>query len=260
MKNLPIFPDLPDEYIEYYHENRNLMIFNNRLFIKCIFQSDTNIDTLMELQSLKLKNFHNHKQIFTDEFYLYYYLISDYLNDKSSLIQKIKTYNQIEILKVFKNILISLENAHDHGFYPFDISYQNYLIGSDNIPIFIDFDTSFYHGKCTYPYMKKTIFDISFFGKKETTLTEENLSLNDRMLTFSLLLNSLIGKYQNDNSIQSFQKAIAIFKEQNKKEKGINSYLEEIAKGNAPKKNDYFLDSFINPLLDSFSYAKTKNS
>lgn len=251
MTKFSVMPDIPEEYVRYQDNRQDLMIFNNN-FIKREYQSDVNIEVLEKLMGLQIPHFLFPEKILVDDYNMFYFMVSKYLYNHHELTEKLKTMSSKEIVLLFKKMLLSLKNAHEQGFNPFEITYLNYLIDDNNEPTFIDVGDSFYEGKPTSKYITKTIFDISFFHKNNQDFSLDNLILNDKMCLLAMLLQSLIGKYQVYGTPEDLINISHKFNKWEILTNNILRYLENmIYKREAPQKDDYFIDDLIDPLLST---------
>lgn len=253
---IPILPDLDEQLVEYYLGNVYHIIYDDKLFIKMIFQDESNIEVLEEIEKLDLDGFNVHKKIYQDSYCKYYYLVNDYLKDTDDFWNTIKKMDMIDILKVFRVMLVNLKKAHQMHFNPFDITFRNYLINKDKEAIFVDFDTSFYKGKGSNIYIPFTIFDISYFKRDRCDFSQENLDLNDKLLVLSMLLQSLRKKYHCKSDFLSCWEDFKYIKDvyQLNLESDI---IEKIAKDKMVEGDEYFTHSLIDPLIDAYQKKKT---
>lgn len=242
--------DLPYDYIRYHNDCDHLMILDERLFIKKEFLSDININPLLDLTKIKIPNFLFPSKIFTDENEMFYYLVSEYLKNHNDFLLRLKEMSKKEIVLLFKKLLLSLQNAHENGFNPSDITFSNYLLDDNDNPIFVDIGDSFYNGESIYKYTNESVFDISFFGKERDQLTSENLILNDKINLLSMLIESLLLKYKRYLEPQDLVSYLEELKEKEILSKSVLNYLENlILRREVPNLNDYFIDDVIDPLI-----------
>ncbi len=252
MSKIPIMPDLPYEFIEYFENKKDLMIFDGRIFIKRVFKEDVHPEVLYDLTKINIPHFNLPRRVFIDEYNFYCFLLSDYLKNHQTLYSYLKSANEQDILRLFNTLLSDLKNAHNQGLNPFDISIYNYLIDKEGTPSFIDFDISFYNNQSTCTNFNKTIFDISYFNQDNKDFKESNLILNDKMLLLGMLLQSLVSKYSIYPIEKDLPNTLELLQSKYQLSKDILSYLENILiKRKIPNKDDYFLDTLINPLLDT---------
>ncbi len=251
MEKIPIMPDIPWDYAYHFQNINDLIVLNNQTFIKKIFITDVNIEPLLNLKSFNLTHFNPHRRIFVDEFYTYYFLLSPFIKNSTSLHEALAKMNIQEILKLFKTLLIDLQKAHKQNFYPFDIKFSNYLINEQGEPIFIDFDHSFYQSKYTSNSTPKTFFDLSFFNRNSNDPNPSNLMLNDKCLLLAMLIGSLLNKYFEYPNPNTLENDLINLEMKYHLTKDIINYLEDIIINRfTPDKDDYFLDTLINPLLE----------
>ena len=249
---LPIMPDIPLEYVQYLNEhNPHLMIFNERNFIKRIDAKYANIDALLDLKNLKLEGTNTPLKIFISEDYQFIYFITRYLENYKSLCS-ITEMNEKDILLIFKKIFEYLSIAHQHNFNPYDLNFTNYLLDSNNNPIFIDFDICFINGRCTDIEFRKTLFQIEAFGKSSRDLSQDNLNLSDKIILLDMLLQSLNKEFSThlDNNIEACKLRLELLKQKYNLCKEAKDTLDSIILGKQ-QPSDYLVDSLINPLLDN---------
>lgn len=259
MADIPIMPDIPWEFSYYFNNNHYLIVIDNHSFVKRLFVSDVNATPLWNLKTLDLEHFNTHKRMYIDEFGFYYYLVAPFLDKHLVLSDAIKTMSPQDILRLFKTMLSDLEEAHKHELHPFDITPYNYLINPDNKPIFIDFDHSFYQGEPTSKDTKETFFDITYFGKDKNELTDSNIVLNDKILLLGILINSLCSTFYHYNTPTTLKDSLDQLKAKYNISKEVLDYLESIIiKKQIPSRDDYFIDTIINPLIDTSSTLTKK--
>lgn len=259
MENIPIMPDIPWDYAYYFQDMSDLIVLNNQTFIKKVFISDVNIKPLLGLKDFHLEHFNPHKRVCVDDFYTYYFLISPFIKNSTPLHTALTKMTMQDVLRLFKTLLSDLQKAHEQDFYPVDIKFTNYLINEQGEPVFIDFDHSFYQGEYTSSGNFKAFFDLSYFNQNPNEATPSNLRLNDKCLLLAMLIGTLLNKYFMYPNPHTLHDDIVRLQIKYHLTKDIISYLEDIVIYRfAPAKDDYFIDTLIDPLLD-ISSRLTKN-
>lgn len=259
MSNIPIMPDIPWDYAYHFQDMKDLIVLNDRIFIKKVYITDVNVEPLLKLKDFNLEHFNTHRRLCVDEFYTYYFLISPFIKNSTPLHEALSKMNPQEVLQMFKILLTDLQKAHTQELYPFDIKFSNYLIDENGNPTFIDFDHSFYQGKYTCNGEAKTFFDLSYFNRNPKEVSDTNLMLNDKCLLLAMLIGTLLNKYFMYPNPNTLADEVIELQMKYHLTKDIVSYLEDIIINKfVPNKDDYFVDTLINPLLDISSRLEKK--
>lgn len=257
-------PDLPIDYIRYLDDDPDYIILFEKYFIKRIRNKSHNIHVLCDIADLEIEGFNNHKRVFLDDCEESIYLNAPYLKDHTDMVESLQKMILQEILKSFKYLFTNLHSAHENEFNPFDVKFSNYLMSPEGIPIFIDFDFSFYQGRFTFAdNTQTTIFQLNEFVKDINLKDIKVLNLNDKMLALKMLFKSLsniyVCKYTSD--IDLLRNTYNIFKSKYIIDPKIDEYIQSILyEYNPPKEDDYFIDTIIDPFLDGgLILKKTSN-